>query len=118
MRISDWSSYVCSSDLALPFTDAVNDLLGRLDDAAMRQEAFAADVAHELRTPLAVLSLEFDRLDHDDSARLKHDVAAMRRLIDQLMLLAQIDAASAAQFPLESVSLVEIARDEIGRAHV
>src|SRR3546814_16375197 len=34
---------------ALPFTDAVKDLLGRLDDAAMRQEAFAADVAHELR---------------------------------------------------------------------
>src|SRR3546814_10688052 len=58
---------------ALPFTDAVNDLLGRLDEAAMRQEDFAADVAHELRTPLAVLSLEFDRLDHDDSARLKHD---------------------------------------------
>lgn len=98
---------------ALPFTDAVNDLLGRLDEAAMRQEDFAADVAHELRTPLAVLSLEFDRLDHDDAARLKHDVAAMRRLIDQLMLLAQIDAASAAQFPLESVSLVEIARDVV-----
>src|SRR3546814_7483200 len=37
----------------------------------------------------------------------------MRRLIDQLMLLAQIDAASAAQFPLESVSLVEIARDVV-----
>src|SRR3546814_5067170 len=73
MRISDWSSDVCSSDL--------------------------------------VLSLEFDRLDLDDSSRLKHDVAAMRRLIDQRMLLAQIDAASAAQFPLESVSLVEIARD-------
>src|SRR3546814_1964069 len=29
------------------------------------------------------------------------------------MLLAQIDAASAAQFPLESVSLVEIARDVV-----
>src|SRR3546814_17361238 len=76
----------------------------------MRQEDFAADVAHELRTPLAVLSLEFDRLDHDDSARLKHDVDAMRRLIDQLLLLAQTDAASAAQFPLASVSLVDIAR--------
>ena len=98
---------------ALPFTDAVNDLLGRLDEAAIRQEAFAADVAHELRTPLAVLSLELDRLDHDDATRLKNDVAAMRRLIDQLMLLAQIDAATAAQFPLESVSLVEIARDVV-----
>lgn len=98
---------------ALPFTDAVNDLLGRLDDAALRQEAFAADVAHELRTPLAVLSLELDRLDHEDAARLKNDVAGMRRLIDQLMLLAQIDAASAAQLPLEAVSLVDVARDVV-----
>lgn len=71
--------------------------MARLDQAARRQEAFAADVAHELRTPLALLSLELDRLDYDDAARLKEDVAAMRRLIDKLMLLAQIDAAEAAQ---------------------
>src|SRR3546814_21010524 len=32
---------------ALPFTDAVHDLLGRLDDAPMRQEAFAAAVRTE-----------------------------------------------------------------------
>ncbi|MBL7466207.1 sensor histidine kinase, partial [Escherichia coli] len=81
---------------ALPFTSAVNDLLARLDEAAKRQEAFAADVAHELRTPLALLSLELDRLEHDDAERLKKDVAAMRRLIDQLMLLAQIDADAVA----------------------
>ena len=82
---------------ALPFVYAVNDLLARLDQAARRQEAFAADVAHELRTPLALLSLELDRLDYDDAARLKEDVAAMRRLIDQLMLLAQIDGARRGQ---------------------
>ncbi|ABQ70060.1 MULTISPECIES: sensor histidine kinase [Sphingomonadales] len=99
---------------ALPFTDAVNDLLVRLDDAVMRQEAFAADVAHELRTPLALLSLELDRLDHEDAARLKNDVASMRRLIDQLMLLAQIDAAAAAQTPLEPVPLTEIATQVVG----
>jgi signal transduction histidine kinase len=98
---------------ALPFADAVNELLGRLDDAAMRQEAFAADVAHELRTPLAVLSLELDRLDHADAARLKGDVAAMRRLIDQLMLLAQIDAATAAQLAQEPVSLTDLAGDVV-----
>ena len=99
---------------ALPFTDAVNDLLGRLDEAARRQEAFAADVAHELRTPLALLSLELDRLGHDDAARLKNDVAAMRRLIDQLMLLAQIDAAAAAQTAPERVSLAEVAGQVVG----
>jgi len=98
---------------ALPFTDAVNDLLTRLDEAAMRQEAFAADVAHELRTPLAVLSLELDRLESADARRLKGDVAAMQRLIDQLMLLAQIDAAAAAQLAPEPVSLVDVATEVV-----
>src|SRR3546814_13692080 len=97
---------------ALPFTDAVNDLLTRLDDAAMRQEAFAADVAHELRTPLAVLSLELDRLDHAEAGRLQGDVAAMRRLIDQLMLLAPLDAATAAPPVPEARSPPDVAPHE------
>ncbi|MDR2216060.1 MAG: HAMP domain-containing histidine kinase [Nevskiaceae bacterium] len=94
---------------ALPFTNAVNDLLTRLDDAATRHEAFAADVAHELRTPLAVLLLELDRLDNADALRLKGDVTAMQRLIEQLMLLAQLDASAAAQVALEPVSLKDVA---------
>ncbi|MDR2858735.1 MAG: sensor histidine kinase [Novosphingobium sp.] len=98
---------------ALPFTHAVNELLGRLDDAAMRQEAFAADVAHELRTPLAVLALELDQLGGVDALRLKADVAAMQRLIDQLLLLAQIDAATAAQLAVEYVSLRDVASDVV-----
>jgi signal transduction histidine kinase len=97
----------------LPFTGAVNDLLARLDEAAKRQEAFAADVAHELRTPLALLSLELDRIDHADAPRLKGDVAAMRRLIDQLMLLAQIDAAASAQIVPAQIELVETAREVV-----
>lgn len=99
---------------ALPFTNAVNDLLARLDEAAKRQEAFAADVAHELRTPLALLSLELDRLDHGDAARLKKDIASMRRLIEQLMLLAQIDGDAAAHVAPEPVSLTEVASEVVG----
>ena len=82
---------------ATGFADAVNGLLARLDEAATRQEAFAADVAHELRTPLAVLALELDRLDSEDGRRLKRDVAAMSRLVDQLLMLAQLDAQALAE---------------------
>ena len=39
-----------------PFTVAVNTLLGRLEQSALHQEAFAADVAHELRTCLLYTS--------------------------------------------------------------
>lgn len=95
-----------------PFVNAVNNLLGRVDSAAAAQEAFAADVAHELRTPLTLLTLELDRLDSPEAARLKTDVAAMRRLIDQLMLMAQIEAETAAHIPPAEIRLSELA-DEV-----
>lgn len=100
---------------ARPFAEAINRVLGRIDGAAALHEAFAADIAHELRTPLTLLSLELDRLDHPDAARMRGDVAKMRRLIDQLMLLAQIDADHAAQIPPAPVDLSEIAADVIAQ---
>lgn len=99
----------------LPFTTAVNTLLGRLEQSAAQQEAFAADVAHELRTPLAAMMLELDGMEGEQAARLKGDVAAMRRLIDQLMLLAQMDAQEAAATVTDDVDLAELASDIIAR---
>lgn len=94
-----------------PFADAVNNLLDRVDRAAAMHEAFAADIAHELRTPLTLLSLELDQLDDPRAEQLRADVAAMRRLIDQLMLLAQVDAQQAAHLPPAEIDLAEIAGD-------
>ena len=99
----------------LPFVNAVNNLLGRVDAAAAAQEAFAADVAHELRTPLTLLTLELDRMDTPDARRLKADVGAMRRLIDQLMLMAQIEAEQAAHIPPASIALSELAAEVVGQ---
>jgi len=94
---------------ALGFAEAVNGLLGRLDETASRQEAFAADVAHELRTPLAILALELERLDGETAARLKRDVTNMSRLVEQLLVLAQLDAQAAARVPTQDVALADVA---------
>lgn len=95
----------------VPFANAVNHLLDRVDHAAAMHEAFAADIAHELRTPLTLLSLQLDTMDDPKAAAMRADVAAMRRLIDQLMLLAQIDAQNAASIPPRSVDLADVAAD-------
>lgn len=100
---------------ALPFAQSVNALLERLDRAAADQEAFAADVAHELRTPLTLLALEADRMEGEPVARMRRDIAQMRRLIEQLMLLAQLDADLAARVGPASVALSELASDVAGR---
>ncbi len=96
---------------ALPFVASVNALLDRLDCAARDQEGFAADVAHELRTPLSVLALEAERLDGAVGERLRADILAMRRLIEQLMILAQLDADTAARQPRTVVRLADVAAD-------
>ncbi|TPW03825.1 MAG: histidine kinase [bacterium] len=100
---------------ATGFADAVNGMLARLDEAGSRQEAFAADVAHELRTPLAVLALELDRLDPGEGQRLKQDVSAMSRLVDQLLVLAQLDALAAAPVTATPVDLSEIATEIVSQ---
>ncbi|GAA0648445.1 sensor histidine kinase [Brevundimonas lenta] len=100
---------------AVPFVNAVNNLLTRLDEAAERQEAFAADIAHELKTPLAILKLEMDVYGDELADKVKADIGAMNRLIDQLLLIAQLDASVAARSPWDRVALREVAEDVIGR---
>lgn len=99
----------------VPFANAVNNMLDRVDRTAALHEAFAADIAHELRTPLTLLSLELDRLGGAKADQLKLDVAAMRRLIDQLLLMAQIEAEQAAHLPPAPVDLMDVASEVIAR---
>ena len=98
---------------ALPFAEAVNSLLSRLDDAARRQEGFAADVAHELKTPLAVAMLELERLKTADADRVIADLASMNRLVEQLLVLAQLDAYAAAPQPFRPIDLRDPALEAI-----
>ena len=98
-------------DEARPFAAALNDLLERIERSAAQQEAFAADVAHELRTPLAIARLELAEIGGEARDRLSGDLQSMQRLIDQLLLLAQVKAADAADIPSEPQDLAMIGRE-------
>ncbi len=75
-----------------PLVDAVNGALDRLAEAYEAEQRFVADAAHELRTPLAVLSLRLQRAKLDGSAdwdAIGTDLAQVSRLASQLLDLAR-----------------------------
>lgn len=75
-----------------PIAAAMNQALDRLAEAFHKQASFAADVAHELRTPLAIIGVQIDALD-DDATRsiLKRSIDRLARVISQLLALADLE---------------------------
>ena len=93
---------------------ALADTIDRLETAETRNRAFVADVAHELRTPLAALVAEASILrEHLDDLPVESrragellvtDVGRMRTLVDDLMEVSRFDAG-AEQIAVEPVDL-------------
>ena len=105
----------------LPLTQAVNQLLTRLEHAASLQRRFVDDAAHELRTPLTALQLQVALAERaaDPPARdtafaaLHAGLARATRLVQQLLVLARHEPGAVAEAP-GSVDLAEIARQVVG----
>lgn len=103
----------------LPFVKSINQLISRLKDAISQQRRFIADAAHELRSPLAALSLQAEHLSAADNAfvareRLVSFHAAIRRtarLVEQLLAMARSQHGSSIKPSV--VSLREFASDAV-----
>ena len=80
----------------VPLVATLDEAFARLHTAYEAQRHFAANAAHELRTPLAILQSGLERLPQSKETRsLREDTARLSRIVAQLLELARIESGPA-----------------------
>jgi two-component system, OmpR family, sensor kinase len=97
-----------------PFIASINRLLERLQRTITQQHRFVADAAHELRTPVAGLSLLAENLSRASTmeeveqriAPLQSGLSRMQVLVGQLLDLARLQGENRNQTQKEDLQLI------------
>jgi two-component system sensor histidine kinase TctE len=103
-----------------PVVTALNDLLSRFKEVQEEQRRFMADAAHQIKTPLAVLTAELDLARSDTTcpcaqptySRLQVATSRLAHLVRQLLALAHSEANAGNTHVLFDLS--ELAREVTG----
>ncbi len=98
IRAPDLSRRIDLPEVDTEFRDLVkhiNEVLGRIERAYTGMSEYAAKVAHELRTPLAILRLKVeqagDRIPPELAEQLQTELHQITHVIDQSLLIAKAD---------------------------
>jgi two-component system sensor histidine kinase QseC len=99
--------------------DSVDALMRRVHDASVRERAFIADAAHELRTPLAAMRVNVEALQaqaveprqRELLAGIVSSNARATRLVGQLLNLMRSDAAAVEQ--ADTIVLDDLLQDRM-----
>jgi two-component system sensor histidine kinase TctE len=109
-------------DEVIPVVAGFNELLGQLQSGAKAQQDFLADMAHQLRTPLAGIKLQLEWLgarhasDEDTVHSLRLMLQANERMIrhsNQLLALARAEPSRFVKARLERTDLADLVREAI-----
>lgn len=98
---------------AASFAAALNRQLDRRSELLTSQRLFLASAAHELRTPLAVMTLELGKISDPRARRLEGDVTSMSELVNRLLTLVRLGTLEKPD--LKRVDLLAVTEEVIGR---
>lgn len=129
-RLADYLNRRASDDFSplsmrLPYRElkpivlALDQLLRRSRDSIARERAIVQDAAHEMRTPLAVISTQAHALAREEDAEarqqnlaaLEQAVARHSHLVQQLLRLAALEGVESER--RQQVDLVEVTRNAL-----
>jgi two-component system sensor histidine kinase TctE len=105
-----------------PFIRAINDLLKRVQTSARAKQDFLANVAHQLRTPLAGFKAQLEWLqahhknDQETSASADLMMASTERMVrqaNQLLALARSEPGGFERERLERISLDKLVSESV-----
>ncbi len=103
----------------VPIVERLNEMLGRLDAAFVREKAFTGNVAHELRTPLAGMKAALEVCAHQprDPGEYRrvlgeclNAVDLMHRMVESLLSLTRLGAGQVAPH-VEPIALEPLLRE-------
>lgn len=108
-----------------PWIETVNELIRKVRDLVEAERTFAAQAAHELRTPLAAARAQAQRLTitaSDDAAReraqaLLRQLDRLARLVARLLQVARIESGlPLKREPVDLIALANVVSDEFAEA--
>ncbi|MEZ5540604.1 MAG: ATP-binding protein [Pseudomonadota bacterium] len=101
---------------------SINDLLRRLDASFQREKHFAADAAHELRTPLSAMKIHLHNLARDlpgenhNLSQLETATSRMQNVVEQILALYRT-TPDELMMRFEPVDLHALVQDFIARKY-
>lgn len=93
------------------FAHAVNRLLARVADLIQAQKIFSTSIAHEIRTPVAVVRMELERIADPRARKAEKDLDALTHMLEQLTSLAKLDVVDPSAF--RTLDLKGMASDSV-----
>ena len=94
----------------VPLARAANDALDRMERAIGSQKRFVADAAHELLTPVSIMSAEIEMLeDRALAGSLKEQMQELADMVQQLLELSELEAENLP--PSEAFDLRRVAEE-------
>jgi two-component system sensor histidine kinase QseC len=92
-------------------TGAVNRAFKRSGDLIRGQRMLTSAIAHEVRTPLAIIKLELSGIDSPKARKAEADVDELSDFVAQLTALARLEAINERQF--QDTNLAQLCEDVV-----